>query len=233
MPNIYFIDESGNTGDIATQQALTGFAEQPFFSLACIGIDNKKRIDNFAKELIKKHKIQANELKSTNICTRKRYIIQEVIEFLIDNKCKILVEIVNKRYQLCSSLMDYYLYCPYIMPTRDTQESIKYLKMIYDYIYKFIDDRCIEDFIRAFSSPDDDLTYIEKCIENMMNIVRNHANNLISFVQDVKDIFLNMKYQNKNTITKKKIFTTSRFFWREEIWNTSKCKLLNKYICQN
>lgn len=51
MANIYFIDESGNTGDIATQKALTGFAGQPFFSLACIGVEEKKYLMILQKNL--------------------------------------------------------------------------------------------------------------------------------------------------------------------------------------
>lgn len=211
MANIYFIDESGNTGDIATQKALTGFAGQPFFSLACIGVEEKKVLDDFAKELIKKHRIQSSEFKSTNICTKKRYIIPELIDFLIKHNGKILVEIIDKRYQLCSALMDYYIFCPYIMPNRDTPESIRFWKGTYDFIYNFIDDKFIQDFICAFSTPDDDLTYIERCINNMLNLVKHHANELITFVEDVKDVFRHMKITYGNVITKKRFLPLPDF----------------------
>lgn len=34
----YYIDESGNTGDLARYDGLLGFGDQPYFSLAAVGI---------------------------------------------------------------------------------------------------------------------------------------------------------------------------------------------------
>ena len=38
----YFVDESGQTGDIARLNALSGFSDQPIFCLAAIGVARRK-----------------------------------------------------------------------------------------------------------------------------------------------------------------------------------------------
>ena len=38
MHATYYIDESGNSGDLAKYDTLVGFGDQPFFALAAIGV---------------------------------------------------------------------------------------------------------------------------------------------------------------------------------------------------
>lgn len=170
-------------------------------------------IDEFAKYLIKHHRIQANELKSVNICSKKRYIIPEVIDFLIKNDCNIFVEVVNKKYQLCSAINEYYLLCPYLMGEDISQESMELRRLLCDFIYEFIDNKFIEDFVMAFSTADDDLTYVEKCIDDMRNLVKYHPypDELTEYVDDVNDI-LQLFRRTGGNIMAKKDFCLFRIF---------------------
>ena len=69
MKFIFYIDESGNTGDIAFQENGKGIEEQPFFALAGIGLPENKNhhLDLLLTELKKKYRVQARDLKATNV----------------------------------------------------------------------------------------------------------------------------------------------------------------------
>ena len=64
----YYIDESGNTGDVLSTGNDFDFSGQPIFSLACVGVDQTEKLDEFIHKLKSKYKIQGKELKSTKKC---------------------------------------------------------------------------------------------------------------------------------------------------------------------
>jgi hypothetical protein len=41
----YFIDESGQTGDVARLNALSGFSDQPIFCLAAVGVADEASLN--------------------------------------------------------------------------------------------------------------------------------------------------------------------------------------------
>lgn len=209
MARKYFIDESGNSGDIATLQATNDFAGQPIFTLSCIGIENKDTLDDFAKRLISKHKIQADELKSVNICKSKRYIVPEIIEFIISNKGKLLIEVVDKKYQLCAELMNYYILTPYLENVEEyTDVNIQFNRFICDTLYSKISEEQLNDFIFACQTVENEsLEYVDKCFENVKNISKLHieiSSLLLSFIDDAKEVFDDFKKRYGIVIAKKK-----------------------------
>lgn len=215
MATTYFIDESGNSGDIASQQALENFAEQPIFSLACIGIEDKLALDNFVCELIKKYKIQAKELKSTSICNKKRYIIKDVVNFLIDNSGKILVEIVDKKYQLCSALTDYYVFYKQVIGDKENIANLNFRKRtVCDFIYYNISEEQLKNFIDSLNGVEGDVSLIERCFFNIKLLFKKDdqiPNYWIQFVNESKDEFEKIKNKEGNIIAKKKFLPLPDF----------------------
>jgi len=63
----YYIDESGNSGDVLSAGENFDFCGQQVFSLACIGVSDVVKLDDFISTLKNKHRIQGAELKSTKI----------------------------------------------------------------------------------------------------------------------------------------------------------------------
>ena len=59
----FYIDESGNTGDLARTSADLDFGGQGVFSLAAVGIASESSLTEELAALRKKHKVQATELK--------------------------------------------------------------------------------------------------------------------------------------------------------------------------
>ncbi len=209
MTKFYFIDESGNSGDIATNNARSGFAGQPFFSLACIGVDEKESINNFANDLFTKYNIQARELKSKNIIKsgKMRAIIPEVIDFLIHNKCNVLIELVNKKYQLCSQIVEYYIVCPYL-ECSIVGYWLKYSRRrICDLLYNKIDDDQLNKISNGFCSQDNDVSCIDVIFDVVFDIVSHFP--LFSFVLKkrickVKELFNKVKSEKGHKEAKKR-----------------------------
>lgn len=63
----FYMDESGNTGDIAATSNKLDFGGQPVFSLAAIGIPNEESLGQALITLRRKHNVQATELKLSRI----------------------------------------------------------------------------------------------------------------------------------------------------------------------
>lgn len=98
-----FLDESGNTGsDLANP-------EQPIFAFAAIGVDGGQftRIETGISRLKKKWVIpERQELKGAAILKgRRRPIVKEVLELLLKDAV-LFVEIVEKRFAICTYLVD-------------------------------------------------------------------------------------------------------------------------------
>ncbi|HCD5206174.1 DUF3800 domain-containing protein, partial [Klebsiella pneumoniae] len=58
MLNQYFLDESGNTGDLVKKPPDLNFANQPFFALSCIGVPDCDDLQKYIDSLKSKHRVQ-------------------------------------------------------------------------------------------------------------------------------------------------------------------------------
>lgn len=99
-----FIDESGNTGDDLLN------LDQPIFVLAALGVDKKaeRLIRAAVANLRKKHRIQAGrELKGRSLTQgRGRRLIKEVVDAIFANGGIVFLELVEKRFNICTFLVD-------------------------------------------------------------------------------------------------------------------------------
>ena len=109
----YFIDESGNTGDLITAGDKLEFGNQPYFGLGCIGVTD---VDGFEKKVINlknKHNIQSNDLKSTKIYKNKPKFILDLIKLIAGDKIPFFVELVEKKFFIATNISFYLVWPPY------------------------------------------------------------------------------------------------------------------------
>lgn len=110
-----FIDESGNSGDLIKEHIDLDFAEQPIFVLAGIKFNDRliaeldKKIDN----LRKKYKINSSELKSSKLFKNKPEFILELIVELAREKSELFIEVVDKKFYICCSIVNHQIFPPY------------------------------------------------------------------------------------------------------------------------
>lgn len=96
----YFLDESGNTGDLINTTNALKFGGQPIFALACVGIDNdeqRKLLEEFIFELCKKFDVDAVDIKSKDLYFAYPQFMLELSSYLVEARFPIFVEVVDKR----------------------------------------------------------------------------------------------------------------------------------------
>lgn len=109
----YFIDESGNTGDLILGGDNLTFGDQPYFGLGCLGITHIKAFEDDINELKKKHRIQAADIKSTKIYKNKPKFILDLIKLIAKQKIPFFVELVEKKFFIATNIAFYLVWPPY------------------------------------------------------------------------------------------------------------------------
>lgn len=148
----YYIDESGNTGDVLSTGDDFGFSGQPIFSLACVGVDQTEKLDGFICELKEKYNIQGKELKSTKIYRKKPEFIIDLIDFLGRENIPIFIEVVDKKYFISANIVNCHV-LPAYSSTPETIYSQKARNDYADFIYYNAPNSVFNKFINACKCP--------------------------------------------------------------------------------
>lgn len=148
----FYIDDSGNTGDLISTGNNFDFGGQPVFALAAVGIPDKKLITDFFRDLKRKYNIQSGELKAAKIYKKKPKLLVELISYLVNEKLPIFIELVDKKYFIATNLVNYHVMPPYFFPPED-QKTLFLRKTFADFIYENAPDSVFQKFIQACQEP--------------------------------------------------------------------------------
>ncbi|KAH2824609.1 hypothetical protein KXW08_007872, partial [Aspergillus fumigatus] len=96
-PAEYYIDESGNTGDLSTVKIDSYFVEQRMFALAAFGCTLDQDFTDKLGALKKAHRIQSSELKSKQAYDKPRFIF-DLLDLLETRRAPIFIELVDKHF---------------------------------------------------------------------------------------------------------------------------------------
>lgn len=105
VPVTYFIDESGNTGDLTTVEIETYGFEQRMFALAAVGCNLDDAFMERFKVLRTAHRIQSPEVKSRQAYERPQFV-SGLLDLLEERGCPIFIEAVDKHYFVIANIMD-------------------------------------------------------------------------------------------------------------------------------
>src|SRR5260370_38649987 len=105
MPVTYYLDESGNTGDLTLATPNFTFDNQPLFVVACVGIDDLAGLAAELNRLRKAHKIQSRELKFASI-QKKPAFMHDLIAYARKHDLPIMIEVTDKRYAICIHIVE-------------------------------------------------------------------------------------------------------------------------------
>lgn len=189
----YYIDESGNTGDLSLSDSDMNFGGQPVFCLAGIGISDTLALSAKLEILRKKYKINSQELKLSNIYRAKPDFLLEVTNYLTSNSAPFFIEVVDKKYLLAVNITNHFVWPSHY----NTKESVKtaLLKNIFaDFIYHCIPNTAFFAFLQTLKTPSNDsvskfFDLFKKEIENQNHEV---AEMLAWCVDESKDDFEHM-----------------------------------------
>lgn len=144
MRKTYYIDESGNTGDVKIIS--DNFNGQPIFSLAAVSVANIDSLKKKILELKVEHKVHHNqkltdsspiELKTKHLYGKKDKYLLDLIRWLDEEKAEFIVEIVDKRSYLVAILVSLLIFPKYL--NNLDQEKLNYLKgVIAEAIYSCV-----------------------------------------------------------------------------------------------
>jgi len=149
----YFIDESGNTGDLARSESLFSFAEQPLFSLAAIGVDDASALETAIEELKARYRIRLSELKASALYHRPEFIY-ELVKDLCAQRRPYFVEVVDKKYFLATHITSRQLLPP--VPGVAETAMFHWVKnVVADYLYEQAPDDVYIKFVAACERPSD------------------------------------------------------------------------------
>ncbi|WP_122677837.1 DUF3800 domain-containing protein [Pseudomonas viridiflava] len=109
----YFIDESGNTGDLILGGETLSYGGQPYFGLGCLGIKDLTQFEADISALKLKHRIQSNDLKSTKIYKHKPAFILDLVKLIANDKIPFFIELVEKKFFVATNLAHYLVWPPY------------------------------------------------------------------------------------------------------------------------
>lgn len=104
----YYMDESGNTGDIINRKQDLNFSNQPIFSHSCIGFseENIMKIEAFVKALKEDFEIPIDqELKSEDFYFKNPKIILLISLFLTEHNIPIICEVTDKKHNISIAIV--------------------------------------------------------------------------------------------------------------------------------
>ncbi|WP_460169571.1 DUF3800 domain-containing protein [Campylobacter concisus] len=186
-----YIDESGNSGDLIQRKIDLTFSNQNIFTLSAVKIpeDVYSKMENeFIPELKKKYKIQGSEIKSSDLFDKKPKVILEIVNFIKDNNIDYFIEITDKKYYICNSIVIHQVIPPYFIP-REKESSGEYpvLREIY-----------MDTLIRNIGKPEYQC-FLNACKNINEESLLNSFNALKEFfstkIKEEKDLYLKSIYQ--------------------------------------
>lgn len=175
----YYIDESGNTGDLISKKWVSTFEKQPFFVLAAIGAtdDDKLRIGAEFERIIEQHKLNdIEELKSSSNNPGVYMALLDVSRLAV--QCPHIIEIVEKKYMLCMSITRHFFskYKNSLTACQLHQMEREVCEQLYDHLTH----EDIEGFVHGCSAPS--LISIRNIV---VSIIKNH-----NLVREIKRVVL-------------------------------------------
>ena len=150
MTNIY-IDESGHSGDMIHSGESYDFKGQPYFSLAAVGLSDDYDWVGHVGELRKRYRIPSGEIKSKSL-TSKPEFTASLINDLLDHKLPLFVEVVDKRYFICTNITTFQILPPVVGYPESAR--LHFLRnTVADFVYKFASDEVLDVYVKSCLEP--------------------------------------------------------------------------------
>ena len=185
-----YIDESGNSGDLVQRKIDLTFSNQNIFTLSAVKIPEdvySKLEKEFIPELKKKYKIQSGEIKSSNLFDKKPKVILEIVDFIKDNNIDYFIEITDKKYYICNSMVIYQVIPPYYISREELNGEREVLREIYmDIFIRNIGESEYQCFFEACQNINE---------ESLLNSFHTLKKFFSEKIKEEKDLYLKIIYQ--------------------------------------
>lgn len=147
----YFIDESGNSGDVVKSGRRFDFDGQPVFVLACVGIEDEEALSAELTRLKAAYSVSPAELKSASLAKRPE-MVGDLIAYLEHIDAPVMIEAVDKRYYICTNIVSRQL-----LPMGGEMEAdprVRFLRKAFaERLSRVISDETLDLFLAACRLP--------------------------------------------------------------------------------
>ncbi|MEW6597849.1 MAG: DUF3800 domain-containing protein [Pseudomonadota bacterium] len=150
MAQHYYIDESGNAGDLARTDPGLTFGDQPIFSLAAVGIDDDPLLAADVAQLKIQHRVALSELKASRLHSRPAFI-EDLVDLLSAYRAPVLVEVVEKRFMVAIHIVNHQLLTGGHHVGDPTGEALG--RALAEYLGQAAPDAVLGGFIDACAAP--------------------------------------------------------------------------------
>lgn len=150
----YFLDESGNTGDLVRSGENFDFGRQEIFALACLGVGDIEALKSELLRLKVKYRIFAPELKSS-LARDKPGFVLELADFIERMNWPFLAEVVDKRFMLTANIVNAVVLPPF-GPASMTGQAFWVRNIMAEYIHTHAPSSLFRRFIAACDTPSAD-----------------------------------------------------------------------------
>jgi hypothetical protein len=164
----YFLDESGNSGDLARPGEEFDFAQQQIFSLACLGVKDMAALGAEIDRLKSEYRIQAPELKSTLVRDKTKLII-DLVDFIERYKLPLFIEIIDKRYVIYANMVSTQILPP-IGEFESDSTNFSQTQWIRNVLADYLHARAPSNILQAFIAACDDPS-IERITQSYMALL--------------------------------------------------------------
>lgn len=147
----YFLDESGNSGDLARPGARFDFGQQEVFTLSCLGVADVAALGEELNRLKRIHRVQAAELKSTAVRDKPR-LIADLAEYLERMQLPLMIEVVDKRFMIAANMVNT-LVMPPVGSVDWTPKAQWVRNIMAEYIHARAPSMVFEAFVAACDAP--------------------------------------------------------------------------------
>lgn len=192
----YYLDESGNTGDLINKKNDMGFAKQPIFTHSCIGIPDKdlNRLQSFVFDLKKIHGInESQELKSQDYYIKNPQLVFELLSYIVENKFPIVCEVMDKKYNIAVSIVNHLI----IPPMNDESDGeAQYIRThLTDFISINAPNMCFSTFSELCKNPNEEnLIACMNCIKEFFiehkNLIDDNGYTILMIDETLNDYYI-------------------------------------------
>lgn len=183
MNKKYYIDESGNTGDLIVTEENTNFSSQEYFTLACIGLDTSKLSELFEhiEKLKKKYKIQSRELKFSKV----KGLFGKKIGFMLEltkyiEESDFVIEVVDKKYIVSTNIVNCLINPPYFQPKMEPEQAKLMHLELSQWVYDHVPEEFFIKFTNASRSASEET--LKGLFDDLLNIAKTVNDPLTSAV---------------------------------------------------
>ncbi len=152
MTNIFFLDESGNTGDLVKAGANLGFGDQSIFVLVAVGIDNEAALAAEFSRLRTIHRIHGSELKSKRL-VGKPGVAADIAKYLQHRRLPVFVEVVDKRFFICATMVNHFVIPPVSQEFDGRRDVMEMKNHVAEYLHALAPLPVLQSYINACSAP--------------------------------------------------------------------------------